>query len=243
MAASNSVNTLVTSALLFPTAVAVDGGGNVFIADIGNNAIEEWVAASNSVATLVTPGSGESFGVAVDAVRNVYIACDANNAIKELPRAFVDPTPKWEGAQAGSDALPVVLPATENLSGPYPPTSDQSWLTITGFANGVVNYLFSANPAPTSRTAHITLLGQSIPVTQAGPLILSTPILSGGRFQFDFSNALPNAIFTVLTTTNLSLPLAEWTVAATLTNGASNSLQFSIPTMQGPKRFYRVEMP
>ena len=90
-----------------------------------------------------------------------------NNAIKELPRAFVDPTAKWEGPAAGSDVLPVVLPATANLLAPFAPTSDQPWLTITGVTNGVVSFAFDANTTGTNRTAHITLLGQPISITQA----------------------------------------------------------------------------
>ena len=107
--------------------------------------------------------------MAVDGAGNVYIADTGDNAIKELPHAFVDPTARSESLAAGNDALPVVLPATENLLAPFAPTSDQPWLTITGITNGVVSFSFTANTGP-SRTAHITLLGQTIPVTQAAPV-------------------------------------------------------------------------
>ncbi len=111
-------------------------------------------------------------------------------------------------------SLPVVLPATDNLLAPFAPTSDQPWLTITGITNGVVSFSFTANTGP-SRTAHITLLGQTIPVTQ--PVIATPPTLTGlqmlgnGVVHFAFTNN-PSASFTVLSTTNLSLPLSNWTV-------------------------------
>ncbi len=80
----------------------------------------------------------------------------------------MDTAVKIETAAAGSDALPVVLPATANLTGPFAPVSDSSWLTITGVTNGVVSFAFTANNSA-NRTAHITVLGQSITVTQLGP--------------------------------------------------------------------------
>src|SRR5208337_4417372 len=48
--------------------------------------------------------------------------------------------------------------------GPFAPVSDSPWLTISGVTNGVVSFAFAA--ATTNRTAHITLLGQLIAVTQ-----------------------------------------------------------------------------
>ena len=118
-------------------------------------------------------------GVAVDGAGNVYIADTGNNAIKELPYAFVDPTPRLESPAAGNDALPVVLPATENLLAPFTPTSDQPWLTITGITNGVVSFSFTATTS--NRTGYITLLGQTIPVTQGSlPYSLGTTALLEG---------------------------------------------------------------
>jgi DNA-binding beta-propeller fold protein YncE len=39
-----------------PLGVAVDGSGNVYIADCLNNAIKEWTAANNNITTLVSMG-------------------------------------------------------------------------------------------------------------------------------------------------------------------------------------------
>ena len=163
-AANSNVTTLVAAPLNQPASVAVDGAGNAFIAD-SNGKIYEWVAASNSVITLISSGLNGPFGVAVDGADNLYVADTSDYAIKELPCAFVDPTAKLEGAAAGSDALPMVLPFTANLLPPFAPTSDQLWLTITGVTNGVVSFAFTATT--TNRTAHITLLGQAISVTQS----------------------------------------------------------------------------
>ena len=66
--------TLVSSGLNTPDGVAVDGAGNVYIADTGNNAIKEWNAATQTVSTLVSSGLNYPHGVAVDGAGNVYIA-------------------------------------------------------------------------------------------------------------------------------------------------------------------------
>ncbi len=125
------------SGSITPYGVAVDGAGNVYIADTVNNAIEEWTAASQSVTTLLATNLYYPHGVAVDSAGNVYIADTYHDAIKELPHAFVDPTAKAETAVAGTDTLPVVLPATANLTGPFAPASDSTnWLTIAGAPTG-----------------------------------------------------------------------------------------------------------
>jgi DNA-binding beta-propeller fold protein YncE len=243
---NNNVTTLVASGLSSPYGVAVDGAGNVYIADTSHNAIKEWMPANNNVTTLVSTGLSHPYGVAVDGAGNVYIADTYDNAIKELPHAFVDPTAKLEGLAAGNDALPVVLPATANLLIPFAPTSDQTWLTIAGITNGVVSFGFTANTGP-ARTAHISLLGQTISITQGligtPPNLTGVRMLGNGVIQFSFTNN-PSASFTVLTATNISLPLANWTVAGSATNISSDLFQFtSRPTTNDQQRYYIVHSP
>jgi len=244
--ANNSVTTVVSSGLSQPRDVAVDGSGNIYIADGYNNPIYEWMPANNTLTTLVSSGLASPSGLVVDGEGNIYIADTYNNAIKELPRAFVDPTPRSESAAAGNDALPVVLPATENLLAPFTPTSDQPWLTISGITNGVVSFSFTANTGP-SRTAHITVLGQTTAITQGvigtPPTLTDLQTLGNGVIQFTFTNN-PSATFTVLSTTNLLLPLAEWAVVGAPTNIAPGLFQFtSQPTTNDAQRYYRVRSP
>jgi len=151
-----------------PNAAVCDGGGNLFVADEGNYDIEEWSAASRTLSTLISSGLNTPQDLALDAAGDIFIADRNNNAVKELPYVFVDPTPKSEGADGGTDSLASVLPATANLLPPFAPTSDQSWLTISSVNSGVVTFAFTANASSTNRTGHLNLLGQSITVTQSG---------------------------------------------------------------------------
>jgi sugar lactone lactonase YvrE len=75
--------TLVSSGLNGPEGVAVDGSGNVYIADTFSKTIKEWSPSTQQVSTLVPSDLSGPVGVAVDGSGNVYIADTANNAIKE----------------------------------------------------------------------------------------------------------------------------------------------------------------
>jgi DNA-binding beta-propeller fold protein YncE len=243
--ASNTVTTLVSSGLNKPFGVAVDGAGNVYIADTWHYVVKEWIAVSNTVTTLVGSGLNNPVGVAVDGAGNIYIADSGYSAIKELPHAFVDSTPKVEMVVAGSDALPVVLPTTANLTGPFAPVSDSSWLTITGVTNGVVSFAFATNYS-TNRTAHITLLGQSIAVTQPAvlpPNLTGCTILGDGSFRFCFTNN-QGVSFSVWTSPDMTLPFTNWTLLGTLTNDGSGQFQFTDPAAtNNPQSFYRISSP
>jgi hypothetical protein len=228
-----------------PYGLALDGAGNVYTTD--GYSVSMWSAASGTTNSLNSSGLENPIQLAVDQLGNVYIADATAAAIFELPHAYVDPTARTETAAAGHDALPVVLPAVENLLPPFDPSSDQSWLTITGITNGVVSFSFAANLATNSRTAHVTLLGHSIPITQGvigtAPILTSARTLGDGVLQFAFTNN-PSATFTVLSATNLMLPLSNWTIVGAASNTGSGIFQFtSQPTTNDLQCFYRVRSP
>ena len=192
--------------------------------------------------TLISTGLNNPYGCAIDSAGNFYVADENNNAIKELPRAFVDQTPKNETFGAGSDTLPPVLPTTENLLPPFNPTSDQSWLTINGTSGGVVNFSYSL--ANSNRTGHITVLGQSIAVSQV-LIVYNAAVTNGpnGQFLFGFTNFIPNASYNVLSATNLATPLANWLEVSASFNMPTGYFQFSIPLVgTNSQRFYRLHL-
>ena len=165
-ASTRTISTLVSSTLLTsaglgePEGLAVDGSGNVYIA----NDFAEWNAATQTVSRLASSGLGRAYGVAADNAGNVYVADYGNNAIEELPRAFVSAAGVSEGPAAGNDTIPAVaVPSSEPLTGVFAPASDQSWLTLGSVSGRAVNFSFTANMGPASRTAHISLLGQEDP--------------------------------------------------------------------------------
>jgi predicted outer membrane repeat protein len=82
--------------------------------------------------------------------------------------------------------------------------------------------------------------------------ILSAALSANGRsladtsrnFQLMFSNNALGATFTVLVTTNLSIPLNNWTVLGQPLQIAPGVFQFTdLETANNPQRFYRVSSP
>jgi sugar lactone lactonase YvrE len=69
-----------------PEAVAVDGSGNVYVADFTNSVVKETPAGCASSSCVTTLGSGFSnpTGVAVDGAGNVYVADFGHSLVKEM---------------------------------------------------------------------------------------------------------------------------------------------------------------
>jgi hypothetical protein len=83
-AANNTVTNLISSGLNNPLAVAVDGTGNVYIADSGNDAIKKWSAADSNVTTLVSSGLPDGPNtLAGDAAGNIYTSTWFYNYVYE----------------------------------------------------------------------------------------------------------------------------------------------------------------
>jgi hypothetical protein len=64
----------------------------------------------------------------------------------------------------------VVLPPSLNLSlnGTFAPYSSDGWLTVNGTTGGVVDFSFTTNSGGANRQTAISLLNQTIPITQRG---------------------------------------------------------------------------
>ncbi|MDB6019165.1 MAG: hypothetical protein JWR19_3654 [Pedosphaera sp.] len=68
-------------------------------------------------------------------------------------------------------------------------------------------------------------------------------VMSGSGLQFSFTNA-PGVSFTVLSTTNVSLPLNQWQNAGNPTEGPAGQYQFADPqTTNAPQKYYILRQP
>jgi streptogramin lyase len=99
----------------YPQGVAVDGSGNLYVADLGNHTIRK-ITPAGVVTTLAgTAGSSGSadgtgsaarfylpYGVAVDSSGNVYVADTHNNTIRKITPAGVVTTLAGTAASFGS---------------------------------------------------------------------------------------------------------------------------------------------
>ena len=87
-ASFSGTTTVLGSGFSGPTGVAVDGSGNVFVADTCNSLVKEIVAvsgsipASNPTINVLGGGFDEPIGVAVDGNGNVFVGDSFNGLVK-----------------------------------------------------------------------------------------------------------------------------------------------------------------
>jgi uncharacterized repeat protein (TIGR01451 family) len=190
---TQQVTTLVSQGLNTPAGLAVDGAGNVYIADYDNNAVKIWSPATQQATVLADTGtSSYPNGVALDSSGDVYVAESYSGSVIDIPYAFVGPAALSEGYSAGTDSL-LVIPATTPLNGVFAPSTDQSWLTIGTVAGGTINFSFGLNPSYLPRTGHIIVLGNQITVTQAG---VPTPTITKTH-QGNFVQGQTGVVYTI----------------------------------------------
>lgn len=111
-----SANGTGTSAAFnYPTGVAPDAAGNVYVADYGNNLIRKITSAgvvttfAGSGNQALTDGTGPSasfffpYGVVADATGNLYVADYGTNAIRKITAAGVVTTLAGSGASGSTN--------------------------------------------------------------------------------------------------------------------------------------------
>ena len=132
--------------------------------------------------------------------------------------------------------------------------------TLTAGSNSMpVNYLLTSL-APGTVYHYQILANDGVSIKAGGDAILETPggvpssippVLNGpmqlgnGAFQFSFTN-ITGANFTIHTSTNAALPLADWPAlgSAMETPAGSGHYQFTDPLgANSPQRYYRVVSP
>ncbi len=90
-----------------------------------------------------------------------------------------------------------------------------------------------------SVTSSVAVLTVAIP----SPIALSSATMSNGVFRFFFTNT-PGANFTVLSTTNVSLPLSNWTALGSLVEFLPGQFRFTHSNATtNQQRFYCVRAP
>jgi sugar lactone lactonase YvrE len=83
-ASGGGAQTTIAGGLQYPLGLAVDGAGNLYIADTGNNRVLE-VPPGGSPQSIGASGLNNPAGLAVDRMGNLYIADVGNNRVVELP--------------------------------------------------------------------------------------------------------------------------------------------------------------
>ena len=114
-------------------------------------------------------------------------------------------------------------------------TNSFSSLPLTGLPCGWTLATVFVNGVPSSSA----VLSIKLPVPSETAL-MDAGRLANGYFEFTFTNT-PGALFNVITTTNLLLPMTNWTALGGITEISPGQFQFTDQQVTNcPCRFYRV---
>jgi DNA-binding beta-propeller fold protein YncE len=117
--------------------VAVDNGGNVYVADTENNRIQKFTSSGTYLTQWGSFGQGNGqfaapYGVAVDSGGNVYVVDAGHSRIEVFARPLATLTP------APSETSTATPTATDTATPPIEPTAT---VTVTLTATGSQAYL------------------------------------------------------------------------------------------------------
>jgi hypothetical protein len=186
-----------TQAALSAFRVAVDGAGNVFIADGGHYRIREVLAATGVITTVAGTGtlgySGDGGpatqaalydleGVAVDGAGDLFIADSDNERVRVVglpPAAVLALSPAsgivWQTVSVtGANFAPA-----ESVNLYWDSASASPLATTTAAANGTVAVSVTI-PAAAAGTHHLIAIGQSSGQRATAPCVLAPSTLGAG---------------------------------------------------------------
>lgn len=118
-----------------PAGIAVDSGGSLYVANMGNNTVTEYAPGQLSPSTTFSQGVSTPQGVAVGSDGAVYIANETGSpsgtgTVTEYPAGSTSPSATI--AQAGMYAFAVGLDASNNLY--------VSWFDLSSFGIQIYKY-------------------------------------------------------------------------------------------------------
>jgi len=227
--------------------------GNLVSAAQDNFGVEAWVkpASVTSDQTIVYNGgtATSGWGLRIDGSSSTYTALfggvDYFGASPATPNVWTHvalarnngvATLYVNGIAAGTTSLSPNRP-TGNFAIGAPPQNPASQPFI-GSVDEVRVFTFPSGQF----TTNDLLLNQPEVIVKP-PTLTGIQMLGNGVLQFAFSNT-SSASFTVLSTTNLSLPLKNWAIVGSPTNIAPGLFQFTTePTTNDPQCFYRIISP
>ena len=134
----------------------------------------------------------------------------------------------------------------EAVPGPLPDLTSLP-VTITGSVNWNAPGTYLLTYTSTNSFGGIGQATRTVFVTTTNGVafaqVNSVRRLGDGRLQLTFSNT-PGAPFTVLASTNVALPVAQWIILGPPTEAPPGHYQFTdAPTTNAPQRFYLIRSP
>jgi hypothetical protein len=130
-------------------------------------------------------------------------------------------------------------------------STPQNWV-IASAGNGIANFapskiLINASAFQNDLgggSFRLSTNNSSLLLSFAPPPNIIVAGITAGAFTIGGDNGVPNAIYYVLSSTNLTLPLSAWTRVATNTFDSAGNFSFSQPVDPTlPQRFFTIQVP
>jgi hypothetical protein len=221
---SYTESTLSTSSLSGPSGIVVDGSGNVYIADTGNNRVLKVGLSAGSYTENTVPTSALHYpmGIAVDGSGNVYVDDIGDNRV--LKEDFADPP-----------SLRFVATATGSTSSDSPRT-----VTLKNVGNTALNFPAPGSGNNPSVTANFTVNSSgafSCPSVSAGSSTAGTLAVGQSCLLPISFTALSAGTFNdtlILTDDALNATAPNYAIQSIVLSGtgteASQTINFTVPT-------------
>lgn len=215
--------------------VAVAAGFYHSLALRADGKVVAWGAGTNN--TGANPHYGQSV-VPPTATNIIAIAAGYYHSIAMRADGTII---AWGAGTTNSGAFPnhgqALIPSGLSTISTNIPSSGALNINLTG------NY--SLTYTSTNAFGGVGVASRTVTVTAppTSPALDSVVTLPGGFFRFNFTNATP-INFTVLASTNISLPTSNWTVLGSATVISPGVYQFTDSQATNfPRRFYQVRSP
>ena len=198
---------------------------------------------NNSTLSGNSAPAGEGGGIYNENTLTLNNCIVAGNTAQSAPNIY--------GAFSGSDNLTTGIPLLAPLGNYGGPTQTMPPLfgsaAIDNGDDSVTSFLTSDQRGyPRLSGSHVDIgavEAQWAPANNPPHLVSPARSTATGTFQFMFTNA-PAADFTVLASTNVALPLADWSAIGLMTMDSPGQYQFTdAGTTNYPHCFYQVVSP
>ena len=206
------VQSMVGSGFNGPQGVAVDGSGNVFVGDTGNNAVKE--ISATAIRTL---GSGFNApqGLAVDGAANVFVADTGNNAVKEIV-----------AANGVIPASPTINTLGGGFNAPTGVAVDQNGNVIVNDGDGAVKEILASSGYTTVNTLGGSFTYPVLQATDASGNVFEADTANDRVLRTDYADT-PQLIFAP---TEVGSTSGDSPQTVTVSNIGNADLTFFIPS-------------
>ncbi|HUA36884.1 MAG TPA: DUF4394 domain-containing protein [Candidatus Sulfopaludibacter sp.] len=214
--------------------VISDLGQNLTINSTSGTATSGTSYSTTGISTMAyDPGNGTYYGISAS-THDLYTLNPVTGAV-----ALVGPT----GANFQTVLGLAISPSTGTayFCGIV---SGQTGFYTVNTTTGAIALVGSVGSGQLTSGLNCITVGSQTPL--AAPVLIDATMMNMGGmpfFQFAFSNNNPEGSFTVLSSTNLSLPLAGWSAIGTASYIGPGLFQFTDTHATDTYRFYRVHSP